>query len=131
MDGDSSEERILLVEDDASLSDLLQLELGRAGLAVMPTDSSVDAILKLQRDKFSVLLLDIMLSGSSGLYVIDALRDLPAYERPHVVIITGARGSILTNIDRTVVKAVFFKPLDVGSFAAYVKSLARSSSTVA
>jgi ActR/RegA family two-component response regulator len=72
-----------------------------------------------------------MLSGSSGLYVVDALRDLPAYERPRVVIITGAHGNILTNIDRTVVKAVFFKPLDVGSFAAYVKSLTDSSSTVA
>jgi len=131
MDGDSSEERILLVEDDTSLSDLLQLELRRAGLAVTSTDSSVDAIMKLQREKFSVLLLDIMLSGSSGLYVVDALRDLPTYQRPRVVIITGARGNILTTIDRTVVKAVFFKPLDIGSFAAYVKSLTGSSSTVA
>ena len=131
MDSDSSEERILLVEDDKSLSDLLRLELRRVGLAVTSTDSSVDAIMKLQREKFSVLLLDIMLSGSSGLYVVDALRDLPAPERPRVVIITGARGNILTNIDRTVVRAVFFKPLDVGSVAAYLKSLTGSSSTVA
>ncbi|MGZ8829164.1 MAG: response regulator [Thermoanaerobaculia bacterium] len=131
MDRDSSEERVLLVEDDTSLSDLLELELRRAGLAVTSTDSSVDAILKLQREKFSVLLLDIMLSGSSGLYVVDALRDLPTLQRPRVVIMTGARGNILTTIDRAVVKAVFFKPLDVGSFAAYVKSLSGSSSTVA
>jgi DNA-binding response OmpR family regulator len=131
MDGDSAEERILLVEDDTSLSDLLQLELRRAGLAVTPTNSSVDAIMKLQGEKFSVLLLDIMLLGSSGLYVVDALRDLPTDQRPRVVIMTGARGNILTTIDRTVVKAVFFKPLDIGSFTVYVKSLTGSSSTVA
>jgi DNA-binding response OmpR family regulator len=119
-----SEQNILLVDDDASLCHLITHEMERIGLHVTCTDSSVDAILKLQRTRYGVMLLDIMLSGSSGLYVIDALRDLAPHDRPHVVVITGVHGSILSTVDRTVVKAVFFKPLDLGSLGAYVKSLA-------
>jgi DNA-binding response OmpR family regulator len=124
MSNDSSGNRVLLVEDDLSLCNLIQHELERVGLDVSCTDSSVDAIMKLERERYDVMLLDIMLSGSSGLYVVDALRDLPSYERPRVIVITGARGSFLTNIDRSVVGAIFFKPLDLNSFGAYVKSLA-------
>jgi DNA-binding response OmpR family regulator len=130
MSDDQNRHRVLLVEDDTSLSHLIQQELERIGMSVTSTDSSIDAIMKLQQDSYSVMLLDIMLSGSSGLYVVDALRDLPAYERPRVIVITGARGTILTNIDRTVVKAVFFKPLEIGSLVTYVKSLATNGSAV-
>lgn len=119
-----AERRVLLVEDDASLCSLIDLELSRAHLDVTCVDSSIDAIMKIQRGRYSVILLDIMLSGSSGLYVLDALRDVPQFERPRVVVITAARGSILTNIDRNVVDAVFFKPLEMVSLSAYVKSLA-------
>ncbi len=116
--------QVLLVEDDTSLCGLITLDLQRVGLTVTCTDSAVDAILEVQKGCYSVLLLDIMLNGTSGLYVVDALRDLPAYERPHVVVITGARSQVLNNIDRSVVKAVFFKPLETTSLAAYVRSIA-------
>ena len=115
---------VLLVEDDASLCDLISLEFERAGLSVTSTDSSVDAIMRLQRGRYRVVLLDIMLTGSSGLYVVDAMRDIPSYERPPVLVVTGARNTMLQNIDRSVVKAIFFKPLELPSLAAYVKALA-------
>jgi DNA-binding response OmpR family regulator len=125
MDSRESPQHVLLVEDDASLCGLIELELERQGLDVTCTDSSIDAIMKLREGRYDVILLDIMLSGSSGLYVIDALRDIPAYERPRVVIITGARATILTNIDRNIVKAVFFKPLEMQSLAAYIKAITK------
>ena len=115
--------QVLLVEDDASLCDLIELELERVGLAMTCTDSSIDAIMKIRQERYGVVLLDIMLSGSSGLYVVDALRDIPSYERPRVVVITGSRAAVLTNIDRSIVKAVFFKPLEIKSLAAYVRAL--------
>lgn len=123
MSGEQSAQRVLLVEDDASLCSLITLELERIGLDVTCTDSSVDAIMKIRNDRYAVVLLDIMLSGSSGLYVVDALRDMPAYDRPSVIVITGARATMLTNIDRSVVKALFFKPLEMRSLCAYVKAV--------
>ena len=123
VESEQAGQQVLLVEDDSSLCNLIRLELERAGLDVTCTDSSIDAIMKIRAGQYEVVLLDIMLSGSSGLYVVDALRDIPAYERPRVVVITGARANVLTNIDRSVVKAVFFKPLEMPSLAAYVKAI--------
>jgi CheY-like chemotaxis protein len=115
---------VLVVDDDASLCHLIAHEFERNGISVTSTDSSVDAILKLQQKRYAVMLLDIMLNGSSGLYVVDALRDSPVHDRPRVVVITGVHSNILSTIDRGVVKAVFFKPLDVHALANYVKSIA-------
>jgi CheY-like chemotaxis protein len=123
MSTEENSPQVLVVDDDASLCHLISLELGRIGIHVTCTDSSIDAIMKLREGHYKVVLLDIMLKGSSGLYVVDALRNIPAYERPQVVIITSARATILTNIDRTVAKTVFFKPLEMQSFAAYVKAV--------
>ena len=123
MASEDKSQNVLLVDDDSSLCNLISLALERVGLEVVCADSSVDAILKLQRRRYSVLLLDIMLNGSSGLYVVDALRDIPTHDRPRVVVITGATGNILSTVDRAVVKAVFFKPLEMAPLAAYVKSL--------
>jgi len=53
----------------------------------------------------------------------------PFEERPRVVVITSARATILTNIDRTIVKAVFFKPLDMPSPAAYVNAIIQPLAT--
>ena len=120
---DMQKQNVLVVEDDLSLCNLISHSLHGAGLSVECTDSSVDAILKIQRHSFEVIVLDVMLGGTSGLYVVDAIRDIPVPDRPKVVIITGARGNILSTIDRNVVKAVLFKPLDVGSLAAFVRSM--------
>lgn len=114
---------VLIVEDDASLCKLIAHTFERSGMTVTCVDSSVDAILLIQRGKFALIVLDVMLDGTSGLYVIEALRDLPAMERPKVIIITGARGNILSNIDRTIVTAVIFKPLDVPSLAAFASAV--------
>lgn len=120
------QQKVLLVEDDRSLASLISRSLQNAGLAVTITDSSVNAIMHLQQDRYSVLLLDIILGGSSGIYVIDALRDLRPEDRPSVLIVTGARGNILSTLDRAIVKGVIFKPVDVPSLTAYVKALAES-----
>lgn len=120
-------QNVLVVEDDSSLCNLIAHRLHGAGLSVECTDSSVDAILKIQRHAFEVIVLDIMLGGTSGLYVVDAIRDIPAHERPKVVIITGARGNVLSTVDRNIVKAVLFKPLDVGSLASFVRSMTSSA----
>jgi two-component system, OmpR family, response regulator len=120
---------VLIVEDDTSLANLIAHQLHRHGMTASTTDSTVDAIMRLQRMRFDAILLDVMLAGTSGLYVVEAVRDLPAYERPKVVIITGARSNLLTNLDRSLVRAVIFKPLDVTALASFVRSLVRVPAT--
>ena len=120
-------QNVLVVEDDTSLCHLIAHTFENAGMDVTCADSSVDAILKIQGDRFQVVVLDVMLGGTSGLYVVDALRDVPAEVRPKVIIITAAKGNILSNLDRSIVKAVLFKPLDVPSLAAFANAVGRGA----
>jgi DNA-binding response OmpR family regulator len=114
---------VLIVEDDESLGRTLSAAL-RSEVDSTCVDNAEDAMFKLGEKRYSVVVLDVMLRASSGLYVIDFLRSLPEGHRPAVLIVTGAKSQVLANIDRAIVKAIMFKPVDLEPFAALVRVMA-------
>ena len=82
--------RILFVDDDAELRQLVSKQLAEAGYAVEESGDGRDAIRKLQNAVFDVILLDIMLPGISGIDVLKFMRDhdLPC----RIIMITGLTG---------------------------------------
>ena len=66
--------RLLLVEDDALLSDRLRGELQRAGFAVDVTDNGVDAGFMGGSEPYDMVVLDIGLPGRSGLEIARELK---------------------------------------------------------
>jgi two-component system, response regulator RegA len=113
----------LVVEDDLSLGKLLCHTLGKAGIATIWVSTAEEASVELARAHVDYALIDVTLPGTSGLYVIEAVRQLEKAERPAVVLITATRSNILDKIDRAVVKAVMFKPLNVPALVAFVAAL--------
>lgn len=67
-------ERILLVEDDPSLQRSATLLLERSGFTVRVASDGVDALDVVGRDRFDLLLLDVMLPGVDGLEVCRQVR---------------------------------------------------------
>jgi DNA-binding response OmpR family regulator len=65
---------ILLVEDEAHLAEGLAYNLRNAGYDVDVTDSGEDALERLTRHKYDLMLLDVMLPGINGLEVAQRLR---------------------------------------------------------
>jgi DNA-binding response OmpR family regulator len=114
---------VLIVEDDASLGRTLRAALG-SDLESTCVDNAEDAMFKLGERRYSVIVLDVMLKASSGLYVIDFVRSLPESQRPSVLVVTGAKSQILGNVDRGIVRAILFKPVDLEPFAALVRVMA-------
>jgi DNA-binding response OmpR family regulator len=114
---------VLIVEDDESLGRTLSAAL-RSEVESTCVDNAEDAMFKLGEKRYSVVVLDVMLKASSGLYVIDFLRSLPEAHRPAVLIVTGAKSQALGNVDRAIVKAIMFKPVDLEPFAALVRVMA-------
>jgi DNA-binding response OmpR family regulator len=113
----------LVVEDDQQLTKLLCRSLEARGIQTDSVSSGELGILQLGETRYDYLLLDIVLPGSSGFYVIDAVRALPPQRRPHVVIVTASEASKLGAIDRTLVRSVMFKPLNVEALASFVCAL--------
>jgi two-component system phosphate regulon response regulator PhoB len=83
--------RILLVEDDDGLAELMRFHLERAGFKVAHTRSGDDALLLARENAPDLVLLDWMIEGLSGLEVCRRLRRLPDTANIPILMIT-ARG---------------------------------------
>ena len=113
----------LVVEDDLALGKLLCRSLEKAGIASVCVSTAEEASIELVRAQIDYVLVDVTLPGTSGLYVVDAIRQLAKEKRPEVVLITATRSNILDKIDRSVVRTVMFKPLNVNALVAFVSAL--------
>ncbi len=80
-------ERILIVDDDPIICELLSAELGAQGYAVSTVDRGEAALETLQRESFSLIMLDLYLPGIHG---IDVLREIRrVHSDVDVILMTG------------------------------------------
>src|SRR5712691_276378 len=73
--------RILIVEDEAHLAQGLRFNFEAEGYTVQTTDRGEDALTRLtgKKEKFDVLVLDVMLPGKDGFEVARELREAKNY----------------------------------------------------
>jgi DNA-binding NtrC family response regulator len=87
--------RILLVEDDNELRELLCRRFARAGVPITSAESGEEALGKIERAAFDVALFDLHLPGMNGLELLARFKELqPDAE----VLLLTAHGSIETAI---------------------------------
>ena len=83
--------RILLVEDDSSLVELLAFHLRRSEFEVETTPDGEDALLMARETPPDLVILDWMIEGISGIEVCRRLRRLPETANVPIIMLT-ARG---------------------------------------
>ncbi len=66
--------RVLVVEDESEIRDLIVLHLKRSGLEVDAVSSAEDAFSKIESQTYSLLALDWMLPGASGVDITKRVR---------------------------------------------------------
>jgi two-component system phosphate regulon response regulator PhoB len=86
-----SSKRLLLVEDDRSLAELITFHFERAGYVVTRTGDGEEALLLSDEIHPDLILLDWMIEGISGIEVCRRLRRRPATAHVPIVMLT-ARG---------------------------------------
>lgn len=72
--GQTSAAHVLLVEDDADISEMLTEALSDGGFTASTARSSIEMDAVLRRDNVDVVVLDIMLPGEDGLSICQRLR---------------------------------------------------------
>ncbi len=89
------ERRILIVDDDRNMCDVLEAELKKRGFEAVATTSPEEAQRQLAEDDFSLALTDINMNGMSGVdlcrQIVESREDLP-------VVVMTAYGSMETAI---------------------------------
>lgn len=87
--------RILAVDDDELILDLLRTVLGDTGFGVLTCATSAEQALELidQADhEFDCFLLDIMMPGRDGIELCADIRRMAAYRRTPIIMITALTG---------------------------------------
>lgn len=93
-----SRRRVLIVEDEPDIAEVLEYNLGRAEFEVEVARRGDDALSTIRRRPPDLLLLDLMLPGVDGLELTRALKRDPATAQIPIVMLT-ARGD---EVDRIV-----------------------------
>jgi two-component system phosphate regulon response regulator PhoB len=84
-------ERVLVVDDEPDIVALVAYHLAKSGYAVSTATSGTDGLAIARRDKPSLVVLDLMLPGLTGLEVMEHLRGDPATSRIAVLMLTARR----------------------------------------
>ncbi len=84
-------ERILVVDDEPEIVALVAYHLGKAGYRLATASTGQDALDAARRDRFSLIVLDLMLPGMSGFDVLEALRSDDATRDVAVLMLTARR----------------------------------------
>ncbi len=110
------ERRILIIDDDRSLCDVLGVELKLRGFHVVTTTSADDALGRLLDEDFSLVLTDVNMQGMSGVelckQIVENREDLP-------VVVMTAFGSMETAVAAIRAGAYDFitKPFEIDDLA--------------
>jgi two-component system, chemotaxis family, chemotaxis protein CheY len=79
---------ILIVDDSASMRQMVRMALTGAGHAVVEAADGAEALVKAEARRFDLVLTDLHMPGMSGLDLIGKLRLLPAYRGVPILFLT-------------------------------------------
>jgi DNA-binding response OmpR family regulator len=86
--------KILVVEDDEDLVELLRFNLKNAGFSIGTAGDGVEALKKARAAVPDLILLDLMLPGLDGFAVCEILRHDPATTSIPIIMLTAVAGEM-------------------------------------
>ena len=118
--------RVLIVDDDASIRALLGSVLRRRDLIVDEARDGMEALNLLKENSYSVVLLDLLMPKLDGFGVIENIGS--AISTPVVLVITGADRALIRQLDPQKIHGVVNKPFDAEDLATLVVACAEIKS---
>jgi len=96
-----SKERILVVDDEEDILELVRYNLAKEGYHVIGALTGEDALQKARSEKFDLIVLDLMLPGIDGLDVAKRLKSSPKTEQVPIVMLSakGEEADIVTGLE--------------------------------
>src|SRR5213593_2666923 len=114
-----SAKRVLIVDDDAVIRELLGTLLRQRDLTVDEASDGREALELLKENLYSVVLLDLLMPNVDGFGVIEGLTSSPV-----VLVITGADRALVKQLDPKKIHGVVRKPFDSEELANLVVACA-------
>lgn len=125
-----ADEKVLIVDDEEHIVELLQFNLVNAGYKVITANNGLDALKKVKENKPDLLLLDLMLPGMDGLDVCKEIKRDKETSKTSIIMLT-AKSEELDKILGLELGADDYitKPFSIRELLARVKAVLRRSSS--
>jgi DNA-binding response OmpR family regulator len=115
-------DKVLVVDDDPAVRALLEIVGKRAGFTVDTAPDGHDALAMLRAERYSILVLDLMMPRVNGYEVLHQLHGDP--NRPAIVVVTAMTGVHVAKLDPQIVQSIVRKPFDIEMMAAVLTDVA-------
>lgn len=120
MEPTAQRHRVLIVDDEPDLLEVLAFELDRGGFDVLQAGSGHAAMGLLARERVDAVLTDLRMPGGDGIELLDRLKARDA-ETPVVMLVTGNPDLPLEEAFNKGAAAVFTKPYDGAKICAALR----------
>ncbi len=111
--------KLLIVEDDEKLQDLIRTILTRHVTSIDVASDGEDAIGKLESNRYDLVILDLMLPKKNGLLVADAIDALA--DKPRLIVLSGIARYVSDRLPAGAL--VLQKPYEIDKLAEVVRGL--------
>jgi len=115
--------RVLVVDDDSDVRDLLTTMLRQRSLAVDAAADGRQAIDLMREHQYTVIILDILMPVMDGFAVLDAMPEIKS-SPPVVLVLTGADRLTLDRLDSQRIHGIVRKPFDPEELGSLVAACA-------
>ena len=116
---------ILVVDDEPAIRALVAKIVERAGYRADVARDGADAIAKLEKHHYSVLIVDLMMPVMDGYAVVDWVKQ-HADHKPAIIVVSAADSASLRRFDGSVVHSIIRKPFDVDMLSDLVSAAAKT-----
>lgn len=114
-------EKVLLVDDDEEFLAVMSERLESRGVDVSTSNSAADALEKIERDLFDVVILDLQMPGVDGIETLKRIKE--RRQELQVILLTG-HGTVEKAVESIKIGAADFleKPADFDALSEKIKN---------
>lgn len=116
-------QRVLLVEDDLLLSELLEMLLMLEGFEVVHAGNGAEALERMHVGNYDLIVLDLMMPVLDGLGFLGKLKSQQSKRPPVLVFSASTNPAVAARAREAGAEAVARKPVDQEEFIRLVRSL--------
>jgi DNA-binding response OmpR family regulator len=116
---------VLVVDDEAAIRALVAKIVERAGFPVDTARDGAEAIEKLSKRDYDVLVLDLMMPNVDGYALIQHLKERGG-PRPAVIVVSAGDSAAFRQLDGALVHSILRKPFDIDVLGDLIAAAARS-----
>lgn len=118
--------RVLVVDDEPAIRALVAKIVERAGHPVDTARDGAEAIEMIEKSRYAVIVLDLMMPIVDGFGLIRHLKTLEGW-KPATIVISAGDSSALRQLDGAMVHSIVRKPFDIDVLGDLVSAAAASA----